>query len=334
MTHRRSRWLAALAAVACGGTVTALDGGELPAASRRPATRPAARSQASLHLGNSLTDSIDGYLPPIAAAGGFPLRFERYTVPGIGTWIYDEMPTGGSWTNHAAGADVQAFVRGTALDHLSMQPYPNMPCVPSGREAGTPARNRSDAVNVEQVWNDQASRNPDVQLWLFAGWQGSPADSSSWGSCITKGGWVPEWSPPAPTTWEKAQLNQLGYVERVRAALVTKHPSRPPPFVVPAPRALTRLRAAVESGRFPGVAADAFSSTFFLNGGVRDDHLTPVGRYYVALVFYACMFQADPRALPDTSLGTPAAVTPAQASALQQLAWDTVRSYPLSGFGR
>lgn len=296
-------------------------------------------AKVSLHMGNSLTDTVDGYLPLVAAAGGQSLSFDRYTIPGIGTWLYDEDPTGGNWTVHPAGTNVQTYVRGTALDHVSMQPYPNMPCAPYGNAGASPARNRSDAVNLEQVWTDAVAHNPNVQMWIYGAWQGSPADSSNWASCLTapqdyQGAWVNTWVEPAPTTWNQSQLNQGKYMELVRTAMMNDYPARPPPYIIPAPRAMMALRASVEGGTFPGVAANAFSSTFYLNGGVGDDHLQPIGRYYISLLFYACMFQADPRALPDTNMGTPATVTAAQAVKLQDLAYQAASGYALSGYAR
>jgi hypothetical protein len=67
----------------------------------------------------------------------------------------------------------------------------------------------------------------------------------------------------------------------------------------------------------------------FSRGGT-DPHLTAEGRWFVTLVFYACMFQRDPTGL--THAGT--SLTPAQAAALQRIAWETVTGYPLSGVGR
>jgi len=42
-------------------------------------------SQSSMHIGNSLTDTVDGFLEPIAQSGGITLDFHRDTVPGAGT---------------------------------------------------------------------------------------------------------------------------------------------------------------------------------------------------------------------------------------------------------
>lgn len=122
-------------------------------------------------------------------------------------------------------------------------------------------------------------------------------------------------------------------MEAVRSALIALEPSRPVPYIVPAGRVIRNVKTAVEAGQVPGVASNAFFQTFFSNNGT-DDHLTPIGRYIVAVTFYACLFQADPRDLADTALGTSATVTAAQAALFQQIVYDTVSGYALSGFGR
>jgi hypothetical protein len=284
---------------------------------------------ASLHVGNSLTDTIDGYLAPVAAAGGVNLDYARYTVPGIGTWVYQQSPTGGFGV-----ADVQATVRTKRLDHVSFQPFKNMPCLPYGQWTNPDASLRSDAANIEDAWNDAAAVNPRVQMWVYQAWPATPTEGFT--GCITGGAgtWLRDpsiWNPPPPATWEDAVRNQVAFDEAVRAALASRHPDRPPPYIVPAGTALVALKQAVEAGTFPGLPATeaAFWTTFFSNGGT-DNHLTAEGRWYVTLVFYAVMFQRDPAGLPAT--GT--SLTPAQAAALQALAWRTVNAYPLSGVAR
>jgi hypothetical protein len=288
-----------------------------------------ATSQSSIHVGNSLTDTIDGYLQPIAAAGGVDLDYSRYTVPGIGTWVYEESPTGGFGV-----ANVQTALRTTPFDHISFQPFKNMPCVPTGHADGATATNRSDAVNIAGAWDDAAAVNPAVQMWVFQAWPPTPTEGFL--GCITGGAgqWLRDpaiWNPPPPATWDDAVRNQVAYDEAVRAGLAAMHPDRPPPYVIPAGLALLALKAAVQAGAFPGLPAaeSAFWTTFFSNGGTNN-HLTSEGRWYVTLVFYAAMFQRDPAGLPPA--GT--SLTDAQAAALQALAWQTVTGYAPSGIGR
>lgn len=93
-----------------GGTCT-------PAPSRWATAGPAAQSSA--HIGNSLTDTIDGWLRPVAASGGFTLDYWRYTVSGIGTYIYDDSPTGGNGLESAPTSNIQTYLRTRPFDHIS-----------------------------------------------------------------------------------------------------------------------------------------------------------------------------------------------------------------------
>jgi hypothetical protein len=280
-------------------------------------------NQASLHVGNSLTDTIDGYMAPVASSGGFNLDYARYTVPGIGTWVYSEQPSGGFGV-----ANVQNYVKSKKLDHISFQPFPNMPCAPFGHSDGTPANERSDAVNIDQAWRDAYTVSPNVQMWVYETWP-APQDFTD---CITGGSWLRDpsiWNPAAPNTWDEAEINELKYMEAVRTALISYHPGWTTPYIVPAGRALRSLKSAVEAGQFPGVASGNFFPFAFSDNGT-DLHLTNEGRYLVSLTFYVSMFKADPRGFPHSNTS----LTDAQALALQQIAWDTVRGYAFSGYYR
>jgi hypothetical protein len=273
----------------------------------------AKRARSSIHVGNSLTDTIHGWLEPLAASGGISLDYSRYTIPGAGLWLWKDQPTGGFGVR-----DVRAELASRPFDDITFQPFPNMPCRPIGPG--------SDSDLILDAWRTAAARNPAVQIWIYEQWP-SPVKHSN---CITGGGWLKDpktWNPPPPRSWEDAARNELRYMEVVRAELVRLEPGRPPPHVIPAGRALVNLKREIEAGRVPGL--DAFFPAVFSRGGT-DTHLTPEGRWFVTLVFYACMFQRDPTGLSHS--GT--RLTAAQARALQRIAWETVTAYPLSGVGR
>jgi hypothetical protein len=280
-------------------------------------------AQSSLHIGNSLTDSIDGYLLPLAIAGGIPLDYWHYTVPGAGTYVYQNFPTGG----FGGIPNIQTEVRTRPYNHISMQPFPNMPCVPTGHDTEGDAVNRSDAININDVWNDATQVNPDVQLWLYFVWP-APADYGPGSANCMTGGWNRDpkiWNPTRSTSWEDAVSIYARYNEAVRSGLIELHPNRRAPSIVPAGLALVNLKHAVEAGSFPEIATNGFWNLVFEGGS--DLHLTNEGRYLVALVFYASMFQLSPDGLPHP--GTK--LTDAQAAALQIIAWQTVVEYSSRG---
>lgn len=292
---------------------------DVPAAATTAPAPPApvrASVLASMHIGNSLTDTLNGYLEPLAQGGGITLAFARYTIPGAGTWLYDQNPTGGFGVDN-----VQTALLTRRFDHLSLQPYPNLPCQPLPSSDGPD----SDSGYINQAWADARSQNPDLQLWIYQQWP-APTDFVN---CITGGAWTrADWQPPAPESWEDAVANELTYDEVVRSELVRLNPDAPEPYIVPAGLALLSLKHAIEAGQVPGI--DDFFGAIFMDGGA-DIHLTGPGAYLVSLVFYACMFQANPAGLPDVTGGE---LTDEQRAIFQRLAWKTVTDYALSGVSR
>lgn len=283
---------------------------------------------ASLHVGNSITDALEGYLQPLAASGGIALDYSRYTLPGCGTWVYREYPSGGFGVSN-----VQTTVRTKHLDHLSMQPFDNSPGVPLGHADGADAYHRSDAVNIAEAWDDQAAVNPNVQLWLLE-MQPAPDSANGWPGNMVRCIWDSAGNelaspPPAPTTFRAAEAGFLRTTEIIRAGLAAMRPTRRPPYILPAGRAVVALRDDIEAGTFPGVATTGFLAFTYSQGGT-DIHMTAEGRYYLNLVVYACMFQRSPAGLQHSNTS----LTVAQAQRLQQLAWATVTGYALSGVAR
>ncbi|HKO94039.1 MAG TPA: chitobiase/beta-hexosaminidase C-terminal domain-containing protein, partial [Polyangiaceae bacterium] len=197
--------------------------------------------QSSMHIGNSLTDTIVEDLQPLAQSGGITLDFNRYTVPGAGSWVYVLNPAGGFGV-----PNVQEAMRTRRFDHVSMQPYPNMPCQVTASADG----NDSDSLYLNMVWGDARSQNPNVQFWVYHQWP-APVEYSN---CLSGGGWLrSDWKPPAPKNWEEAVKNELGYQEAVRAELIRLNPNVPPPYIVPAGLALIALKREIEAGRAPGL---------------------------------------------------------------------------------
>jgi len=282
----------------------AVDGGP-------PASVPGVQS--SMHVGNSLTDTIVDLLTPLAQSGGIVLDLNRYTIPGAGTWLYADNPTGGFGVEN-----VQQALQTRPFDHLSMQPYYNLPCQITASSDGAD----SDSGYVSQAWADARAQNPNVQLWIYEQWP-EPLDHIN---CLSGGGWLRgDWAPPAPADWEAAVLNEVAYQEALVAELMRLVPDAPRPYIVPGGLGLLNLKRAIEAGRVPGMTQ--FFEQLFLAQGT-DVHLTRPGAYFITLVFYACMFQSDPAGTANDPLYE---VTDEQAAALQAIAWETVTAYPSSG---
>jgi len=270
----------------------------------------------SMHIGNSLTDTIVDLLPELAQSGGITLDFNRYTIPGAGTWLYDESPSGGFGVDN-----VQSTLRTRAFDHLSLQPFPNQPCQPAPSADGSD----SDAGYIGEAWADARAMNPDVQLWIYQQWPSPQA----FDNCMSGGGWTRgDWQPPAPATWQDAVANELSYHEAVRAELVRENPDAAAPFIIPGGNALVLLKREIEAGNVPGLTS--FFPEIFAAGGT-DLHVSAKGAYLITAVFYAAMFQSEP---PASALDERSGLSAEQAAIFRRVAWDAVTAYPLSGVTR
>jgi hypothetical protein len=276
-------------------------------------TSAAVKNQASIHIGNSLTDTVVGLLDVMAASAGVTLDFHRFTIPGAGTdWLWDN-PTVGF-----GEADIKMSLQTIPFDQMSIQPFPNEPCVPAG--AG------SDADFANRFYALAQTANPNVLLWIYQQWP----EPKNWDDCFSTGSpWAATpWVPPisSPATWDDAVSNQLSYQEAVRKGVMDANPGKPV-FIIPAGLALRDLEKEIEAGHVPGWSD--FTTSIFEEGGT-DIHLTAPGRWFVTLVFYACMFEKNPLGVAYSDTG----LTAEQAAELEQIAWNAVNGYALSGVNR
>jgi hypothetical protein len=265
----------------------------------------------SYHIGNSLTDTINGIFPILADSAGKNLYYMRKTIPGCGiegNWKLNEKgfasPEG--WMNN-----YERVFAEKSVDHLFLQPFPNPPGINSDAEFGG---------NFIQL---ARKHNPDVQPWLYAQW---PA--LVWGKdahCEGASWMQPPWFPPNrnPENWEEAMANKMLYYREVFdrwQALPGKKPVR----LCPGGPALVRAKRMLEAGEIPGFVGQEFGEVFF------DDniHLSKAGRYLIGLVVYGCMFAESPEG-QGSIVGS--GLTAEQAKVFQRIAWETVLAEPLSG---
>lgn len=270
----------------------------------------------SYHIGNSLTDTVNGHLEPVAQSGGKNLFFMRKTIPGtsiIGNW----QSNGKGFASPEAWANDYERVLREKVDHLFLQPFPNPPGLYRDGEYGL------------RFIKLAREANPDVQPWLYAQWVSYPGVDASGkvtaAYCDQIGGhsWDKEepeaWHPPIPKakvkTWDDAMTNTMAYYREIQERWNAVPGNKPVKFCPGGP-ALLRLKKAIAAGEVPG-AAD-FGAFAFTDGL----HLTGPAAYLVSLVHYASMFNETPEGKVTWAT---AGVTPEQARVLQRLAWETVQ---------
>ena len=255
------------------------------------------------HIGNSLTDTINGFLSEVAASAGKNLYYIRKTIPGCGiegNWNLNEKgfasPEG--WMNN-----YHRVLAEKRIEHLFLQPFPNPPGIDSDAEFGG---------NFIQL---ARHHNPSVQPWLYAQW---PALRWAKDAHCEGAGWMkPVWYPPnrQPATWEEAMANKMLYYKEVLArwnALDGEKPVR----LIPGGPALVRLKKAIESGAIPGMSD--FNAEIFAD----NVHLTRPGRYLIALVHYASLYGETPEGkVTHANSG----LTAEQARIFQRIAWEAAQ---------
>jgi len=266
---------------------------------------PVARDEKTVrtfHIGNSLTDTVDGWLKPVVESAGRRLDFHRFTIPGA--------PTDWLWTHPGSGFGdaryAEAFFVLAPIDHIFTQPF-----------AGHNRAIENEAEHSGKFFDLCRKDSPDVQAWLYVQWPG-PDFKDQWS--LGKGATAGLSLKPA-TTWQEGVANHVAYTEAVAKRIGETYKGKPV-RIVPGGLALAKLKTEVDSGRVPGMA-DFFKEMFA--DGI---HLTPKGRYLISLVFYACIYMESPEG-KVSALTT--GLTPGQAAIFQRIAWETAKGYKLSG---
>jgi hypothetical protein len=271
------------------------------------AKHTAATGLKSYHIGNSLTDTINAWLKPIADSTGVEHTYARWMSVGATIGALWKNPGMGFAAPPAAGY-IREFARTFApIDHMTVQPFAD----PSLDLEGDAAVQMFELVRAH---------SPDVQAWIYAQW---PARSDYTADSLVVGAaWArPAWNVTPPQSWEDAVHNQLLYHEAFRA-YVDEHVAGKSVRVVPGGPALVALKAAIERGEVPGIRS------FFDEHFDDDLHLSTKGQYLIGLVFYACLYGQSPVGRVTTER---TGLSDAQARIYQQIAWDTVSRYPFSG---
>lgn len=275
------------------------------------AINPDAAEHATFHIGNSLTDTVNGWMEPLAASAGHKVRFYRFTIPGAPTdWLWDHPGTG-----FGEGHYRQAFLARAPLTDLVTQPF-----------FGHSRSVDNEADYSGRFFDLARKHSPQIQMWLYVQWTGVEWDRDRWANGRTRiNGKELIFAPPAKT-WQAAVSNHVTYTERVREEMnkartaEIKAGTCKPVRIIPGGLALAELKTLVDDGRMPGMTD--FAATVFAGPG--DIHLSSRGAYLIALVHYACIYGESPEGKVTAANS---GLTPEQAKRFQQLAWRIVKRY-------
>lgn len=265
---------------------------------------PITQGWKSFHLGNSLTDTINSWLKPIADSTGLTHDYSRWTIPGAPIkWLAEHKGEG--FGTPTAASMYDSYVQSAApIDHLSLQPY------------GDPDFDTQGAAAIG-LMNTALAYSPNIQFWIYAQWPGR----TEWATGSFSQGYS-GWPVAHPaTTWEEGVSNHLLYHEAFRDHVDPSVQGKPI-LIVPAGLALRELKRQMDAGLIPGLT-DFFSTMF-----EDEEHLRVPAQYLVSLVFYSCLYRQSPEGRVTYS-GT--GLTEAQALALQRIAWNVASSYAGSG---
>lgn len=172
-----------------------------------------------------------------------------------------------------------------------------------------------DSARHLALWARRArAARPDVRLYLYETWH--PTDDPE--------GWLERIDRDGARYWQGGLL-----------AGAMAQPGVGEIYVIPGGPVMAAVARAIEAGQVPGLARrdDLFART---EGGAVDAiHVNDTGAYLMALTHYAVIYQRSPEGSPPALTradGTPAAALSDQtAQALQQIVWQVVSSYGLTG---
>ncbi|MFQ3671036.1 MAG: chitobiase/beta-hexosaminidase C-terminal domain-containing protein, partial [Verrucomicrobiia bacterium] len=153
----------------------------------------------TFHIGNSLTDTVNNSLQPLAASAGKEMSFHRFTIPGAPTdWLWNHPGTGFGDNRY-----VEAFQVLAPIDHITTQPF-----------AGHNRSVANEAEHSAKFFEEARKSSPEIQPWIYVQWPGREfQDHWSRGEFDR-----PEGMEVTPATdYAGAIENHLRYAEAVKA---------------------------------------------------------------------------------------------------------------------
>ncbi|MBK9256645.1 MAG: T9SS type A sorting domain-containing protein [Saprospiraceae bacterium] len=158
--------------------------------------------------------------------------------------------------------------------------------------------------------------NPDIKIYLYEDWH-----------CLKSGTPTGCHYDINSNPWRQRLSDDLPMWESVVDTLNTRYNPMNKVCMIPAGQGLIKLYDAIKDGSVPGVndISELFSD---------DIHLTDQGKYFVACIHYSMLYGRSPVGLTNQLKvwwgGNFNAPTPAQALRFQEIAWETVLTYPKS----
>ena len=280
-----------------------------------PAAYAAPRSSASVYfIGHSLIDSpLPELIHRLATAAGKNHRYSYQLIIGAPiVWNWEHAGEGkisNAKTELARPGYYDALVVTEALPILEHLTW-------------------SDPIGNSLKFYDLArNANPHIVFYLYETWHEAPNSETA-------------------DHYIRTIQTERAYWERILHGINRARPSGQRAYMIPAGQAFERLIREISAGNLHDARRNTRSTYYGLDSRLdylgdytepNRVHLNTLGAYFVALVHFATIYRQSPVGLPTLMNfnggieGVPASVDPALATKLQQIAWDAVRAYPLSG---
>jgi hypothetical protein len=290
-----------------------------PAPAPTPAPPPAspppagARSQAAIMVsGHSLTShGIFANMEAVAGSLGTTMLWNEQNIPGSPM----RARTRGGWLDDPSFGGYRQGTNRNGSNMDLVAEFLNPRTIGGARYDTLVVTERHDIVNT-LMWEDTVRYTRHFHDRLVAG--NGAANTLLYHAWLT----VANKSDPMPWVRYERTAARAWQCTAARVSLSLAAQGRGDRVgYLPAGLALADL---VERALQGGVAGVSGGSTFdVVNRLIYDDvHLTPLGEYYMALVSYASIYRRSP-----VGAWVPGGVTAQQASALQNVAWESVSAY-------
>lgn len=181
-------------------------------------------------------------------------------------------------------------------------------------------RTMSNIINSynfsEMFYNYALGYNSNTRVYVYEVWH-----------CINSG--TPTACPfdVDSNPWRQRLTDDLPMWESIVNHLNTTLSPSTPVCLIPGGQGLATLYDEIQLGTVPGITS--------MNDLFEDDiHLTDIGKYFIACIHFASLYNTSPVGLPNQLYGmwggAFTAPNPALALRLQEIAWNTITQYPNS----